>query len=134
MSYIFKSQKKKKKHYGIGRWLIILVVFLLVIFLGKTSWQAWQRGKDLTQTVEDLKQQKELLEEKKAELEEDIQTMDHSDYLERVAREELNLQKPGEKAIAFINPPETPSSEQETPLPWWQKCLRFFKNWFAFKR
>lgn len=134
MSYVFRGQGKKTKHRRVWRWLLILVIFLVVIFLGKTTWQVWQKGSDLAQTVEDLQQQKNDLEIKKAKLEGDLKTINQADYLERVAREELNLQKPGEKAITFINPPASSSLESEVSPNGWQKFWQNIKNWFIFQR
>ncbi len=134
MIYLQRSKRNKKKNYSIWLWLGVIVVFLLVVFLGKAGWQAWEKEKQLGQALEALKSQREELEAEKEELEKAIAAVDQVDYLEEVGREELNLRKPGEKVVALVQPSSEPEKEKELPLHWWEKVGAVFKEWFSFKR
>ena len=132
MIYLHRTKRKKKKNYSIWLWLGITVAFLLVVFLGKAGWQAWEKEKQLGQALEALKSQREELEMEKEELEKAIAVVDQIDYLEEVGREELNLKKPGEKVVALVQSSSEPEKEKEPSPGWWEKVGAVFKAWLRF--
>lgn len=134
MIYLQRSKRKRKKNYSIWLWLGIVIAFLLVVFLGKAGWRAWEKEKQLGQVLEALKSQREELEAEKEELEKAIAAVDQPDYLEEVGREELNLRKPGEKVVALVQSSSESEKEKEPSLHWWEKVGALFKEWFAFRR
>ena len=134
MSYIFRGKRKNKKTNKWQFWLGMIFIAMVVIFFGKINWQVHQKGKQLTIKVDQLRSKVNLLQEKKDKLEKDIEDVNKVDYLEKVGREELNLQKAGEKAIAFIASPKKTIQETPPQLSGWQKLIRTLKNWFTFKR
>jgi len=134
MIYLQRSKRKKKKNYSIWLWLGVITAFLLVVFLGKAGWRAWEKEKQLGQALEALKSQQGELEAEKEELEKAIAVVDQPDYLEEVGREELNLRKPGEKVVALVQSSSEPEKEEELSLRWWEKVGAVFKEWFSFKR
>jgi len=133
MIYLQRTKRKKKKNYSIWLWLGVVIAFLLIVFLGKAGWQAWEKERQLGQALEALKSQREELEAEKEELEKAIAAVGQTDYLEEVGREELNLRKPGEKVVALVQPPLEPEKEKEPSLGWWEKVGAMFKEWFAFR-
>lgn len=132
MIYLQRSKRKKKKNYSIWLWPGVIVAFLLVVFLGKAGWQAWEKEKQLGQALEAMKSQREELGAEKEELEKAIAAVDQIDYLEEVGREELNLRKPGEKVVALVQPSSEPEKEEEPSLRWWEKVGAVFKAWLRF--
>ena len=114
--------------------MIVLLALMVVVLLGRMSWRVWQRQREAVQTLESLKLRVETLKKQKEDLERKIQEVNEVDYLEKIGREELNLKKPGEKVVAFVQAPVVVSEKKSVPLSWWQKWLKSFQDWFAFKR
>jgi len=91
------SQTHKRVSY-VWWFFTVLCLFVFVVGLAFVNVQLWQKRQKIKQNISDLENQI------KAELKE-VQTNNAIDespaYLERVAREELNLRKPGENVVAF---------------------------------
>ena len=130
MTYLVRKKRQRRRQWEIGTSLFFLL--FLVALLGKMNWQAWQKGRESTKRLKNLETQVQVLEKQKQNLQEKIQEVNRPDYLEKVGREELNLQKPGEKAIAFIAPPKKSLPASSLRMPWWKKVLgrlqKFFKR------
>lgn len=95
--------KKKQKNPLILRASIAGGVVLLVCLLvAIADIRVWQKKKKLLSQVEILESQIQRLQEKNANLKEGILKAEDPDYIEKIAREELDLQKPGEKVVSFV--------------------------------
>ena len=72
--------------------LVLVIWFLFVdVYSLKTRWDLGQQKKDLIQKTEELKSESETLEQ-------DIQKLENKpDLIEKIAREEYGMKKPGEK-------------------------------------
>lgn len=108
-------------------WTYILLIFQISMIISlikgiQTTLQAKNR-------VSNLEQKKADLAEEKRKLEEQYKYVQTPEYLEKVAREELHLSKPGEEVV--IIPEEMLASnggevkklpEEEKPnfLKWWE--------------
>lgn len=111
--------------------LTIVVVGILVMFtllgLGRQIVAAINAGQRLEKSageVEMLKQENRLLKDKLAQV-------DQADYTEEIARDKLNLGKPGEtvvvvpdQAIEKVLSLQQPA--KATPIPNWQGWLKLF--------
>jgi chromosome segregation ATPase len=86
----------------------------------------------LEERVSDLQAQFESLKEKKDRLAEQIEETKDVDYLERVGKEELNLKKPGEKAVSFLiqNDASIIEEEELTEPGFWKKLFAKFQFLF----
>lgn len=60
---------------------------------------------------------------KKQELEALASQLGREEYLEKVAREQLNLQKSDEKVVTILSPKEKESEETQKKKSFWQKIL-----------
>ena len=81
-----------------GGILIILITLTLVI----VDIRIYQKRKKLNSQIEILQNRIEDLKNKNNTLKEGISESDNNQYIERIAREELDLQKSGEKVISFV--------------------------------
>jgi len=89
-----------------------------------SNWKMNQRRTELNSQIELLKKELQTLEEKNVELKAAIEQGAGEDYLEKVAREELNLKKEGEETIVVkkITGREK-KEEEEKGKNLWQEFL-----------
>lgn len=128
MSSIVQRRKNKSHRWAI--WGGLFLLFFLVGLLGRMNWQAWQKEKQIAKRVNNLGRQVKVLQKKKEDFKRKIQEVNQKDYLEKVGREELNLQKPGEKAIAFIALPKKSLEKAPLELNWWQRFWKTVQEFF----
>ena len=109
------------------RIVIALAIVYLLFVVGKTLYQSYQ----VRQQINELKNQITEMQANDKQLSEDILYYQSSSYQERIARERLGLQKPGEKVIVIL--PEDakkiaekdPYTQLSGPEKWWKF---FFKG------
>jgi cell division protein DivIC len=109
----------------------ILIMFVLV-FLVVADVKIYQKRKGLQAEVAKYEQQIKEIKEKNKELEERISNSDNPDYIEKVAREEQDMQKPGENVVSFVMPEEKPQNEKSetTANDWFDKLANLIKSLF----
>jgi len=89
------------------------IVFYAVALLGVTV-----EGCRVRRQVEELRQEVATLEKEKQGLQEKLEEAKSDAYVERIAREELNLSRPGEKPFKPVPQTGTPSAQRSaTPAP-----------------
>jgi len=126
----------KKKNFKSDKERLFLKIFIgilalvLLVLLGFSNYKLKGRRKQLNSQVSDLKQQIQELEEKKKQLEPMVTEDSNGEYLEEIARDQLNLRKPGEKVVIV----KKEEAEQEEPelqpeKGWWQKIIERIKFW-----
>lgn len=104
--------------------LILLV--LLSLFLG-ISFLAYRKYHNQDKAREDIIFLKKELEEQqkdKIKLEEELGLLNSPAYIERLAREKLNLKKPGEQVL-IIKETEEIIKKEEINIANWQKWFRW---------
>ncbi|MFH1894414.1 MAG: septum formation initiator family protein [Patescibacteria group bacterium] len=103
--------------------IFILLFFAVTGFLVISNWNINQKRDDLNVKIESLRKEVQDLEGKKVELEKGINLSQSQEYLETVARESLDLKKPGEDVVVVKQPAimteETAGQEKD----FWQKIL-----------
>jgi len=122
----FKKKQKSElsfKSFLIRATAIFFVVVMIVLIVADI--RIYKRRKDLESEVAKYNQQIQLLKEKNKNLEERIGNSDNPDYIEKIAREEQDMQKPGENVVSFI----MPKGEKQDELAdnFWNT-----KNWFGW--
>lgn len=131
----FKKKQKilERILVPLGAVLLLVICGLLIIFDLRIN---NERNK-FTLQVQNLKDKVEDIKNKNEELEKGIDNTDNNDYIEKIAREELDLQKPSEKVVSFIQSEnENPNgdNEKKSPLEVWQSWIggtwQWFKNLF----
>ena len=109
------------------RLIALITICYLLFVVGKTLYQSYQVRKEL----DDMQAQIQELKDSNQQLQADITYYQSDSYKERIARERLGLQKPGEKVIVIL--PEQKQNVKEkdpydsltNPEKWWQF---FFKS------
>ena len=120
-----KKQNREKEDILFKTFVgIFLVVFLLLIF---ANVRLYLRKKELTDQVKNYSEQISKIQESSKKLEEQIANSEDKDYIEKVAREEANMQKSGEKAISFIMPEQDDNANQQGNNFWNNVCI-FYRN------
>lgn len=116
--------------------LITVISFIIIIYaafgLARLIWKNYQ----VNQKIESLKKEITQLEEENFELRNEINYYKTNSYKERLAREKLNLQKPGEIVIVITQPEEDKFSsvqnkgiknkEKKLSVPNWRKWWNYF--------
>ncbi len=80
----------------------------------------YQKTEVFKKEIDRLLQEKEILQTR-------ISQTQNSDFLEKIAREDLNLKKIGEKVVAFPILKEREKEQKEREKNLWQKFLEKFK-------
>jgi len=122
---ITKRHKKGKPYQTILFSLFsAILIFGVIGFLIYSNLKTYQQRRELNLRIESLKAEISALQEKKQELEASASKLGEEEYLEKVAREQLNLQKPGEEVVTILSPEEEEKEkEQEEKKSFWQKIL-----------
>jgi len=117
-----KKSNKKSTRNTIISYILVIVAIGLVGFLVLENIQENQKRQKLTFQARVLQQKIRELKEKKQFLESTLSESEKQEYIEKQAREKLNLQKSGEKAVAFVLPTEESTTElPEKKNPWHPK-------------
>ena len=96
--------------------LILGVVGFLVV----SNFRISQKRAALNSQIEWLKEEISAAQERKQQLEAQINQSSGEAYLEREARERLNLKKPGEEVVIVLPSAEQETSESaQTGNKWW---------------
>ena len=127
-----KNQKRKpsKKIFFIfGGILLLLLLIVLII----ADVKVYRKKKQLNTQIESLKNKIEEIKVKNEQLEQGIAKADDSQYIEKVAREELDLQMPGEKVFSFVVSPSEKQEVQENKKNFFQTWIDGFFGWIKNK-
>ena len=95
-----KRNKNLYRHFLIKLGAVIIAVLVLLVVVADVK--VYQRRRELSMQVESLQKKIEELKNKNGGLKEGLAKADDDAYIEKIAREELDLQKPGEKVISFV--------------------------------
>ena len=114
----------KRRNYVI---LILsgIIIFSVLILLVFADIKIYQKRNKLSAQIDSLKNQVQEIQKKNDELKQGIANSDNTAYIEKVAREELDLQKPGEKVVSFVMPQTTLPQNNSAPK-------NIFQNWLAW--
>lgn len=100
-----------------------ILILVAIGFLVFSNLQINKRRTELTLRLESLKKEIEILVEKNQELTAKISQVQKESYLEKEARERLNLKKPGEEMVVVLSPEKSEENETEEKKSFWQKFL-----------
>ena len=125
------SDYKKNKKGGVAKsWAMRfwgMVVLLLVAVLVIADIHMYKKRQEFTAQTAALARQIQDLKDQNTALNQDIANADNDQYIERVAREQLDLQKQGEHVVSFIMP-ATQSSKANTAN---QNVLQNWWKWIS---
>ena len=120
------NQSEKVKQWILSSFLGLVVVILIAL-LGYSNWKMFQKRREVKSELKQLDRKVEALQEEKATIQASI-NKDDQEVVENIAREQMNLKKPGEKVID-IKKPEHKEQREKQQQKWWQKWLGKIKFW-----
>lgn len=88
-----------------------VALLAVLALLAVADIKVYRRKQELATQVASLQQKVQALKDKNAKLQEGTERANDNDYIERLAREELDLQKPGEKVISFVKGTQQPQDD-----------------------
>ena len=120
------NKKQKRELLLRNFWIRSAGIFILIvtIVLIVADIKIYLKRKQFQVEVFKYEQRIKELKDRNKKLEEEIANSDDIDYIEKVAREEQNMQKPGEKVVSFVMPQQ--KIEQDSKNYFWEN-----KNWLA---
>ncbi len=127
------EKRKQVRHFFYSQWFFLALVaalFFVVFAYGRAFYQDYLVHQEIVR----LRAETERLESRKIETLELLKTVKSSDFVERKARLELNLVKPGEKVLV-LNSASNLSRQNQTNMiqteesqPWKKWWDYFFKH------
>lgn len=103
--------------------LLIFVSVLLII----ADFKIYQKKRQLDKEILNYEKQLEQIKNRNETLKDGIANSENPDYIEKIAREEQNMQKPGEKVVSFISP----INQQHSEVYQIENFGSFFTAWFS---
>ncbi len=124
---------KKKKKGSIGRrltWHVggVLVLGMLAVLV-VANLKIYHKKQELAAQLANLHRQVKDLQASNGDLRQKIEKSDDPQYVEKIAREELDLQKQGETAVSFIMPQAQDKNIEASQKNTWQAWLGGAWNW-----
>lgn len=115
----------------VPRWagpaVAVAICAALLLAFGSAYWDGYQ----LRRGAARLARERDELRLQNAQLREEIRLLNTPEYIERLAREQLGLVRPGEIAVILVKPGPTPDPPESAPRreveeqrPWWVRLLR----------
>jgi len=121
---ISRSRKNKKRNFRKDIFFSILFGIFLVLIIGfliTTNIKIGKRRAELANRIATLRQEIGILEGKREELEEKISQAGSEEYLEEVARNQLDMKAPGEEVVVITKGDEEEKEEEEKEKRgWWE--------------
>jgi cell division protein DivIC len=113
--------------------MMLLLAIPVLVYLAFSAGRKVIEMVVLRQQAAELRQEIEQLKARNAALREQIAYLQSDAYVEKVAREDLGLVKPGDTPVAVVmpSPSATPTpTPTPTPAPWWRQPLDRAKGIF----
>ena len=124
----FKNRFKKKRVFqqprrwkGLFSIFLVMLAGVLLIFLITLNLKISQERAKLQRELANLQGELQKSQEGREELIAKLSKAQSGDYLEKVARQDLNLQKEGEKVVAFVLKEKTEEGEKDEEETFWGK-------------
>ncbi|MCX6720055.1 MAG: septum formation initiator family protein [Candidatus Staskawiczbacteria bacterium] len=121
-----KKQKLEFKIAGVVFLIIIAILFFADI-------RIYQKRKSLTLQINSYKKQIADVEKSSKTLKDEIANSNNEEYIEKIAYEQLGVQKPGEKQVIFIEPQKTETkavSKEAVWTSWFSEAWTWIKSKF----
>jgi cell division protein DivIC len=124
------SKKQKSKFFS-GKFLFVAAGILLIIIavlLVFEDVKIYKKRHQLNAEISNYEKQILQIQKRNETLKEEIANSNNPDYIEKIAREEEGMQKPGEKVVSFIMPAQQTAQEQKAGNFWDAKV---WAGWFS---
>ena len=112
------------------RTVAIIIILVITGFLIFSNIKINQKKDKIDIQLAALEKEISNLQEKNKELKEGISSVGDESYIEKIARQDMGLQKEGEKVVSFITPSEQEETKEKQsswgPGDWWQWIKKLF--------
>lgn len=109
-----------------NRFVVVLLLGSLVL-LSISEYHQWKSRQKVQRQIDSLKSEAKMVEEKNGQLEDSLKYLSSTSATERLARQQMNLKKPGEIAVVFMPSKDAAVSTFETKK---QSNIRAWWNYF----
>jgi len=125
---VAKNRKKKRPFKNILFYVFLIFSCSVVAgFLFVANWKIYSKRIELAQKGEVLMAGIDKLESRNKELKKRSEYVGTEAYLEEIARNELDMKKPGEEVVFIQNEAEEEKEEVKEKKSWWDKLRGFLK-------
>ncbi len=106
--------------------ILMLLALAILLSVGFIEFNQWKQRQEINKEINHLVEQQKSLEQKNLDLEQSLQYFSSDPYKEKLAREQLGLQKEGEIVINFpkiaeqVQSPNDSSQNQNNLQKWWE--------------
>lgn len=114
-----------------NRLIVTVGLLLLLGVVGYKVGNQWWQRRAVEREIATLTQQKQAVEQSTQQLSDSLKLLNSQNYKEQVARQQLNLQKPGEIVINL--PSEIPDETAAKPASHWGNAWEWWSYFFAGK-
>lgn len=123
-----KAKNGKSWKNKISGFILLFIIIIFIGFFSYVNWKINKRRSDLLEKISSLEQELQELENKNQELKQKQAEAGTGDYIEKVARDQLELKKPGEEVVVIQKEPASAESsgEAEENKTWWDKIKSIF--------
>lgn len=116
-----KKQKKEDENLLFKGLVAISIVLIFVLIMA--NFRLYQKKKDLASQIKNYSDELKRIEQDNNKLKKEIDNTANLDYIEKIAREENNMKKPGEKVVSFILPKDAEVNKPEKNKTWFASIL-----------
>ncbi len=114
----------------VPRWVGPIAALAILLVLGVALGGAYWDGYRLRREAAEMARERDLLRRQNTQLREEIRLLNTPEYIERIAREQLGLVRPGEIAIMLMRPTPAPppppaAASEKLEERWWSRLLRW---------
>jgi len=121
----------QKKHNDKKQWLLLSLMLLVSLFFFGQNLRVYLRKIEYRQDLIDVQSEISSLESQERQLEFQTDATNEEIFLERLARERLNLRKPGEQVIVFeIEKENQDDLINQEESNFWLRAISNVKGWF----
>lgn len=125
-----KKQKKTSLPNRIFLKLAVTLFLLLLILLAFTNIGNYRKRNNLISQIKTMEEKISGIKAENDRIGQNIQKISDDNYVEKIAREELDLQKPGEKVYSFVRTAEQQGNEEQVkPASGWLGWISGAWNW-----
>ena len=127
----FKKNKRRKLDFKktLLSIFLVLIISAITIFLTVMNIRINQKRAQLSEKVESLKNEIKTAEERNKELTRQVSQSSQEEFIEKEARERLNLKKPGENVLVVVPPPAENKGATETNKNFFQILFDKIRLW-----
>jgi len=121
----FQNKRKFKKI--IYSKLSFVILFIVILFLGKATYNIYQKSKFSSENYMAVNQEYSELKERHSMLKSEIERLKTDNGVEEEIRGKFNVAKPGETVVTIVNSNVSNEDADNSTKGFWSKFLDIFR-------